>query len=79
MYKRQAYALVQRNNFSKLEYLGMQQRVVEIQGQIDALAATIPKAQSAAEESRQRIASRRAEQAAAITDEINKRRQERCV
>lgn len=71
-----AYALVQRNNFSKLEYLGMQQRVVELQGQIDALAATIPKAQSAAEESRQRIASRRAEQASAITDEINKRRQE---
>ncbi len=71
-----AYALVQRNNFSKLEYLGMQQRVVEIQGQIDGLAATIPKAQSAAEESRQRIASRRAEQASAITDEINKRRQE---
>ncbi|MDD4701081.1 MAG: HlyD family type I secretion periplasmic adaptor subunit [Desulfovibrio sp.] len=71
-----AYALVQRNNFSKMEYLGLQQRVVELQGQISALAATIPKAQAAAEESRQRIASRRAEQIAAITDEVNKRRQE---
>ncbi|WP_297671398.1 HlyD family type I secretion periplasmic adaptor subunit [uncultured Desulfovibrio sp.] len=71
-----AYALVQRNNFSKLEYLGMQQKVVELQGQIDALAAGIPKAQAAAEESRQRIASRRAEQAATVTDEINKRRLE---
>ena len=71
-----AYALVQRNNFSKMEYLGLQQRVVELQGQIDALAATIPKAQAAAEESRQRIASRRAEQASAITEEVNKRRQE---
>ncbi|MDY0204470.1 MAG: HlyD family type I secretion periplasmic adaptor subunit [Desulfovibrio desulfuricans] len=71
-----AYALVQRNNFSKMEYLGLQQRVVELQGQIDALAAAIPKAQAAAEESRQRIASRRAEQASAITEEINKRRQE---
>lgn len=71
-----AYALVQRNNFSKLEYLGMQQRVVELQGQIDSLAATIPKAKAAADESKQRIASRRAEQVAAVTDEINKRRQE---
>lgn len=71
-----AYALVQRNNFSKLEYLGMQQRVVELQGQIDSLAATIPKAKAAADESKQRIASRRAEQIAAVTDEINKRRQE---
>ena len=71
-----AYALVQRNNFSRLEYLGMQQKVVELQGQVDALAATIPKAQAAAEECRQRITSRRAEQTAAITDEINKRRLE---
>ena len=71
-----AYALVQRNNFSKLEYLGMQQRVVELQGQIDSLAATIPKAKAAADESKQRITSRKAEQIAAVTDEINKRRQE---
>ena len=74
--KNTAYALVQRNNFSKLEYLGMQQKVVELQGQIDSLAATIPKAKAAADESKQRIASRRAEQIAAVTDEINKRRQE---
>ena len=74
--KNTAYALVQRNNFSKLEYLGMQQKVVELQGQIDSLAATIPKAKAAADESKQRIASRRAEQVAAVTDEINKRRQE---
>lgn len=71
-----AYALVQRNNFSKLEYLGMQQKVVELQGQIDSLAATIPKAKAAEDESKQRIASRKAEQVAAVTDEINKRRQE---
>lgn len=71
-----AYALVQRNNFSKIEYLGMQQRVVELQGQIDSLAATIPKGKAAADEAKQRIASRKAEQIAAVTDEINKRRQE---
>lgn len=71
-----AYALVQRNNFSRMEYLGLQQKVVELQGQINVLAATIPKAQAAAEESLQRIASRKAEQAATITEEINKRRLE---
>ncbi|MBQ9405819.1 MAG: HlyD family type I secretion periplasmic adaptor subunit [Desulfovibrio sp.] len=71
-----AHALVQRNNFSKLEYLGMQQKVVELEGQVDALAAAIPKAQAAAEESQQRIVSRKAEQTAAIKDEINKRRLE---
>lgn len=71
-----AHALVQRNNFSRMEYLGLQQKVVELQGQINVLAATIPKAQAAAEESLQRIASRKAEQAAAITEEINKRRLE---
>ena len=71
-----AHALVQRNNFSKLEYLGMQQKVVELEGQVDALAAAIPKAQAAAEESQQRIVSRKAEQTAAINDEINKRRLE---
>ena len=54
----------------------MQQRVVELQGQIDSLAATIPKAKAAADESKQRITSRKAEQIAAVTDEINKRRQE---
>jgi len=69
-------SIEQRNNFSKLEYLGMQQRVVELQGQIDSLAATIPKAKAAADEARQRIASRRAEHVAAVTEEINKRRQE---
>ena len=74
--KNTAYALVQRNNFSKLEYLGMQQKVVELQGQIDSLAATIPKAKAAADESKQRINSRRAEQVAAVIEEINKRRQE---
>jgi adhesin transport system membrane fusion protein len=71
-----AYALVLRNNFSRMEYLGLQQKVVEIQGQIDMLASSIPKAKAAADEYLQRIASRRAEQNSAITEEINKRRLE---
>ncbi|MDR3361498.1 MAG: HlyD family type I secretion periplasmic adaptor subunit [Desulfovibrio sp.] len=71
-----AYALVLRNNFSRMEYLGLQQKVVELQGQIDMLASSIPKAKAAADEYLQRIASRRAEQNSAITEEINKRRLE---
>jgi adhesin transport system membrane fusion protein len=71
-----AHALVLRNNFSRMEYLGLQQKVVELQGQINMLAASIPRSQAAANESLQRIASRKAEQNAAVTDEINKRRLE---
>ncbi|MBO4314016.1 MAG: HlyD family type I secretion periplasmic adaptor subunit [Desulfovibrio sp.] len=71
-----AHALLQRKNFSRMEYLGLEQKVVELQGQIDMLAASIPKAQAAADEATQRITSREAEQRAAITEEINKRRLE---
>ncbi len=71
-----AGALLQRNNFSRLEFLSLEQKVVELRGQVSVLSASIPKAQAAAEESRQRIASRRAEQNASITEEIRKRRLE---
>ncbi|MCR5562019.1 MAG: HlyD family type I secretion periplasmic adaptor subunit, partial [Desulfovibrio sp.] len=71
-----AHALLQRKNFSRMEYLGLEQKVVELQGQIAMLAASIPKAQAAAEEAIQRITSRQAEQRSAITEEINKRRLE---
>lgn len=69
-----AQALLARNNFSRMEFLGLQQKVVELQGQIDMLAASIPKAQAAADEAQRRIAQRKAEQHTAITEEINKRR-----
>lgn len=69
-----AQALLARNNFSRMEFLGLQQKVVELQGQIDMLAASIPKAQAASDEAHRRIAQRKAEQHAAITEEINKRR-----
>ena len=71
-----AYNLVRHNNFSRMEYIGLEQKVVDLQGQIDQLAASIPKANAAAEESKQRIASRKAEQQADISAEINKRRLE---
>lgn len=71
-----AAELMRRKNFARMEYLGLEQKVVELQGQVDMLAASIPKARAAAAEAKQRIASREAEQQAAITDEITKRRLE---
>lgn len=71
-----AYSLVRHNNFSRLEYIGLEQKVVELQGTIAQLSSSIPKAQAAAEEIRQRIVSREAEQNADISAEINKRRLE---
>ncbi|MBQ7608226.1 MAG: HlyD family type I secretion periplasmic adaptor subunit [Desulfovibrionaceae bacterium] len=71
-----AYNLVRHNNFSRLEFIGLEQKVVDLQGQVDQLASSIPRVRAAAEEFKQRIASRKAEQQAGISAEINKRRLE---
>lgn len=71
-----AKRLFQRNNFSRMDYLGMEQKVIQTQGEIDMLAASIPKTQAMMEEARQRISSRVAEEQLAISQEINKRRTE---
>ena len=54
----------------------MESRVVELQGQIDMLGASISRAQAAAAEARHRIESHVAEFRNTITEEINKRRVE---
>lgn len=71
-----AAELMRRKNYARMEYLGLEQKVVELKGQLDMLTASIPKAKASAEEARQRIASREAEQLASITQEIAKRRLE---
>lgn len=71
-----AYPLMQRRNYSRMEFLGLEQKVVQLQGDIESLAASIPKTQAAAREAEQRIQFRKAELDAAITEEINKRRAE---
>lgn len=68
--------LMRRKNYARMEYLNLQAKVVELKGQIEMLGASIPKAIASAEESKQRIASREAEQRAAISQEITKRRLE---
>lgn len=71
-----AAELMRRKNFARMEYLGLEQKVVELKGQIDMLAASIPKAKAAAVEAKQRLASREAEQQTGIAQEIAKRRLE---
>jgi adhesin transport system membrane fusion protein len=71
-----AKVLFNRGNYSRLEYLGLEQRVVEMQGQIAMLASALPRARAAEDEALQRMASREAEQQSAIVEEINKRRLE---
>ena len=69
-----AGALLQKRSTSRVDYLNQQQRVVQLSGEVEALASTIPKAQSAAQEVAQRITFRKAEIEASVTDELNKRR-----
>lgn len=71
-----AAELLRRRNFARMEYLGLEQQVVEQQGQIEMLHASIPRARAAAQEAAQRIASREAEQKTEVTQEISRRRLE---
>lgn len=68
--------LLRRKNFAKMEYLNLEQKVVELQGQLDMLTASIPRAKAAKVEAEQRISSREATQKTEITQEISKRRLE---
>lgn len=71
-----AAPLMQRKIYSRVDFLGLEQKVVTLQGDIESLASSIPKAQAAAEEAKQRVALRTAELESEINAEINKRRTE---
>ncbi len=68
--------LLERKNYSRIEFLDLEQKVANLEGELSGLAASIPKTQAAANEAKQRIAFREAELDAAITEEINKHRTE---
>lgn len=68
--------LVDRQLYSRIEYLNQQQRSITLKGDIEALTASIPKAQAAAQEAQQKHAFRRAEIRGQVAEEINKRRAE---
>ena len=71
-----AYPLMQRNIYSRVDFLNLEQSVVSLQGDVEQLAASIPKTRAAAQEARQRIQFRQAELDTAVLDELNKRRTE---
>lgn len=68
--------LLKRRTFARMEYLNLEQKAVDLQGQVDALNESIPKAQAAAEEAERRIESRTSEKKSAVAQEIAKRRVE---
>ncbi len=69
-----AYPLMQRQVYSRVDFLALEQKVVSLRGDVESLASSIPKSQAAVREAEQRISFRRAELDAAITEELNKRR-----
>ena len=71
-----AYPLMQKKIYSRVDFLNLEQSVVNLQGEVEQLASSIPKTQAAAQEARQRIAFREAELDTTTLDEINKRRTE---
>ncbi len=68
--------LLERKNYSRIEFLNLEQEVANLEGELEGLNVAIPKTQAAADEALQRITFREAELDAAITEEVNKRRAE---
>ncbi|MBR3880361.1 MAG: HlyD family type I secretion periplasmic adaptor subunit, partial [Mailhella sp.] len=68
-----ARPLLEKRNYSRVQFLELQERSVQTQGELDTLDVSIPRTEAAASEAEHRIALRRAELDAALMDEINKR------
>lgn len=68
--------LMERRTFPRVEYLALEQQVVQLRGDADTLAAAIPRTQAAIREARQRVNFRKAELETAVSEEIGKRRAE---
>lgn len=71
-----AKPLVERKLFSKVDYLDLEQKVLTLHGDIEALSSTMAKAAEAAQEAQRKLSLRKAEMEAQISEEINKRRTE---
>ena len=68
-----ASSLLSKRSYSRAQYLELQERAVQTQGEINTLEVSIPRAEAAASEAEHRISLRRAELDAALMEEINKR------
>ncbi|QGY40203.1 HlyD family type I secretion periplasmic adaptor subunit [Pseudodesulfovibrio cashew] len=71
-----AKPLVEKQIHSELDYLALEQKVLELRGDVEALNLGIPRVESAAKEALGRVERRKAEFRADALEEINKRRQE---
>lgn len=71
-----AKSMVDKQLYSRVEYLNLQQKVVSLEGDEAALQASIPKAEAAAEEATQKYLFRKAELLGQAAEELNKRRTE---
>ncbi len=68
-----ASSLLAKRSYSRAQYLELQERAVQTQGEINTLEVSIPRAEAAASEAEHRISLRKAELDAALMEEINKR------
>lgn len=71
-----AFPLMKKQIHSKMDYLALEQRVLELQGDIEALRLGIPRAKIAVDEAKGRVSKFKAERASILLEEINKRRVE---
>ena len=68
-----AASLLEKRSYSRAQYLELQERSVQTQGEISTLEVSIPSAEAAANAAEHRIALRRAELDSSLMEEINKR------
>ena len=68
--------LFDQKNYSHMDYLELQQKLVNLQGSLESIATAIPKARAAAREAEQKLTMRRSEMDSAISEELNKKRSE---
>lgn len=71
-----AKPLVKKKIHSELDYLALEQKVLELRGDADALRLGIPRVESAAREALGRVEQRKAEYRSEALEEINERRLE---
>ena len=71
-----AKPLVEKQIHSELDYLALEQKVLELRGDVEALALGIPRVKRAAKEALGRVEQRKAEYKSEALEEINERRRE---
>ncbi len=69
-----ARPLMERKIYPQIEWLQLQRNIVNLQGELDAATAAMPRAENAVQEMEKRIEQRMAVQKIEIIDELNKKR-----